>query len=101
MRWDELDLDNQPTELEQIPQGTIQSALKRIAEGPDGDHLRSYLLKVVYRAAPRGQHGAPNFGALSEFEGERKLARLLLNFMNRPDDDHGNTRSNRRNGHDA
>lgn len=78
MKWDDFDVIREDdVSVESTFTDEINSALERIGSGPDGDHLKQFLMKTMTRGAAPGSSPV----RLSELEGERRFARLLFNRL--------------------
>jgi len=78
MKWDDFDVIREDdVTVESVFTDEINKALERIGSGPDGDHLKQFLMKTMTRGAAPGASPV----RLSELEGERRFARLLFNRL--------------------
>lgn len=97
--WRQIE-ESKHKSIEELSAPDVKEALERIGYMPEGKTLETFLMKVMTRVGPLGS----DVGALSDFEGQRRLARLLLNLLNgighdKRDDRDGRDRSG--NGGDA
>lgn len=93
--WEALKASDKPLTIDDLSQPDIRETLSRLGKMSEGVALETFLMKVMIRIPPLGA----DFGAFGIFEGERRLARLLLNLLNGTE--HGPGRNDRDDGNDG